>query len=189
GEGHHLRRAESVGVPVPRAVAFTEWGRWPGALKSAIVLEELEGMMALHEAIPMAAKLLPSAPFRHWKAGLIAEIVRLTRKLHDQGYFHRDLYLCHFFIPTAAIDPVPSDWTGRVVLIDFHRLTRQRILPLLARSKDVAQLLYSARLPGIAMRDVLLFWRLYRGGRRRPVLRGLIAWKARRYASHNRKRT
>src|SRR5262245_35763243 len=90
-EWHHLRRAESLGIPVPRAVAFAEWSRWPTGLQSAIVLEELEGMIGLHEAIPLATKLLPAAAFRRWKAGLIRELVRLTRRLHDHGYFHRDL--------------------------------------------------------------------------------------------------
>jgi heptose I phosphotransferase len=187
-EWHHLRQANGLGIPVPRAVAFAEWSNWPGRLRSAIVLEELDGMVGLHEAIPLAAKLLSRAAFRRWKVGLIVELVRLTKKLHDRGYFHRDLYLCHFFISSEAIEAGVSRWASRVVLIDFHRLSRQRLLPMIGRAKDLAQLLYSARLPGVTNRDVALFWRLYCGEERRPVLRRLIEWKARRYELHNRKR-
>jgi Lipopolysaccharide kinase (Kdo/WaaP) family len=186
-EWHHLRNAKELGMPVPRAVAFAEWSSWPGVLQSAIILQELDGMVALHEAIPLAAKRLSAAAFRRWKAGLIAELVRLTRILHDRRYFHRDLYLCHFFIPAGALDASVGDWKGRVVLIDFHRLSRQRLLPVFGRAKDLAQLLYSARLPGVTSRDLALFWRLYCEEEHRPMLRRLIEWKARRYELHNRK--
>lgn len=186
-EWHHLQQAAALGIPVPRAIAVAEWSHWPRQLQSAIVLEELAGMIALHEAIPLAAKLLPTPVFHRWKAGLIAELVRLTKCLHDRSYYHRDLYLCHFFVQAASVEQPIDNWRGRVVLIDFHRLARQRVFPVLARAKDLAQLLYSARLPGITLRDVLRFWRLYRGGQRQPLLRRLVEWKARRYARHNRK--
>jgi heptose I phosphotransferase len=186
-EWHHLEQACLLGVPVPRAVACAEWSRWPGRLQGAIVLEELRDMVALHEAIPLAAKMLPSFEFERWKAGLIAELVRLTKLLHDRGYVHRDLYLCHFFIPAAMIASRNVRWAGQVVLIDWHRLARVRLLPTLRRAKDLGQLLFSAQLPGITKRDVVRFWRLYRGDKSRPVLRRLIAWKWRRYQAHNRK--
>lgn len=185
-EWHHLQKAGALGVPVPRPLALAEWSRWPGRLQSALVLEELAGMMPLHEAIPLACKTLTRPEFKRWKRNMIMELVRLTKRLHDRGYFHRDLYLCHFFLPSELI-AAGADVAGRLVLIDFHRLTRQRMLPLLGRAKDLAQLLYSSRLPGVRRRDVLLFWRLYAGDRRRPVLRRLVEWKARRYWAHNRK--
>jgi tRNA A-37 threonylcarbamoyl transferase component Bud32 len=185
GEWHHLRRAESLGVPVPRALAVAEWSSGPGRLQSAIVLEELAGMIPLHEAIPLAAKIMSPVDFERWKAGLIAELVRLTRRLHDNGFCHRDLYLCHFFIPEHRIAAGMARFDGEIVLIDFHRLARPRLWPMLGRAKDLAQLLYSARLPGVTRRDVLRFWRLYRGTHRQPMLRRLAVWKASRYEAHN----
>src|SRR5438132_5378109 len=66
-EWQHLRQANALGIPVPRPVAFAEWSRWPDRLQSAIVLEELDAMTPLHEAIPHAAKLLSSREFQGWK--------------------------------------------------------------------------------------------------------------------------
>jgi heptose I phosphotransferase len=183
-EFRNLADAGRLGVPVPRALACAEWRDRDG-LQSALVLEELCGMIPLHQAIPHAAKQLPPRSFRVWKNGLIAEIVRLVQLLHDAGRFHRDLYLCHFYITAADAESTPSAWHGRVTMIDFHRLTRRRVFSLLARAKDLGQLLYSAYVPGIDVRDVARFWRLYRRGSRWPILRRLVRLKARCYRAHN----
>jgi heptose I phosphotransferase len=182
-EWHHLRRAESLGLRVPRALAVAEWVGPGGRLQSALIVEELAGMLALHEAIPRAARLLPANQFRTWKRGLTAELVRLVRLLHDHGYFHRDLYLCHFFVATDDLKQPPESWQGRLAVIDFHRLTRSRWLSFRSRVKDLAQLLYSARVEGITTGDIAHFWRLYRGS---CWLRWAVKLKARVYRRRNR---
>jgi Lipopolysaccharide kinase (Kdo/WaaP) family len=179
-EWRNLQRARELGLAVPRPVAMAEWNG--SELRSVLVVEELTGMLALHEAIPLAAKLLTPERFRDWKRALIVEMVGMVRLLHDRGYFHRDLYLCHFFVRHEDLEKVPSSWRGRVFLIDFHRLSRQRILPFLGRMKDLAQLLYSARVDGVDLTDVQEFWRLYGGSR---LLGCAVRLKARHYARHN----
>jgi hypothetical protein len=179
-EWQRLKTARDLGLTVARPLAVAEW-TGPG-LKSALIVEELSGMLALHEAIPLAEKFLPPDRFQEWKRGLIAEMVRMVRLLHDRNYFHRDLYLCHFFVARDDLELVPPMWHGRVALIDFHRLSRQRILPFLARVKDLAQLLSSARIDGVSQSDTLQFWRLYGGSR---LLRWAVRLKARLYARHN----
>ncbi len=186
-EWRNLKTANRLGIPTPRPVACTELQSGM-QLRSAIVLEELAGMIPLHEAIPLASKRLAPASFARWKRGLIAEMVRLVHLLHDGYFFHRDLYLCHFYILESDSASLPADWRGRLVMIDFHRLTRRRFLPFPAQLKDLAQLYYSADVPGIQSRDLVRFWRLYRRSERMPWLGRAIRIKARRYRSHNQKR-
>ena len=141
-ERRHLRWAITQGLPVPAPVAAGEFiGPW-GRLQSFLAVEELTGMLALHQAIPLAAARLQPSAFRHWKRGLIAEMVRLVRALHERRRFHKDLYLCHFYIAREDMEQLP-DWRGRVYLIDLHRLGRHPWTGWLWQAKDLAELLYS----------------------------------------------
>jgi heptose I phosphotransferase len=161
-------------------------------LRSFLAVEELTGMLPLHEAIPLAAARLAAHDFLRWKRGLIAELARLARLLHDRRHFHKDLYLCHFFVHADDVAAAPESWHGRVWLIDLHRLAHHpRTWPVWV-VKDLAQLLYSSEVKGLTAGDRLRFWRLYRpagaGGRLWRWLRAAILFKWRRYRRHNRKR-
>ncbi len=187
GEWQRLHVAARHGMPVPRAVAAGQWvGPW-GRLRGFIAIEELADELPLHEAIPLAAKRLPSLAFAQWKRSLIVELVRLVRALHDQKLFHNDLYLCHFYIAEADTRLIPPDWRDRVHVIDFHRFGRSG-LPGYARIKDLGQLLYSSDVDGLTDRDRWRFWRHYRGGPERHWLRWAILFKCGRYQRHNAKR-
>ncbi len=171
-EWDHLEWARSAGLPVPVAAAGGEFiGPW-GRLSSFIAVEELTGMLALHEAIPLAAKELDPLTFRRWKRGLLRQMAAIARNLHDRRCFHKDLYLCHFYIDQEDTRRLP-DWRGRVHLIDLHRLARHRFTGSWWRIKDLAQLLYSSDLPGVDNRDRLWFAHRYFGN---ANLRWSISW-------------
>jgi heptose I phosphotransferase len=189
-EFHNLLWAKSKGLPVPNVVAAGEFlGPW-GKLQSFLAIEELSNMIPLHEAIPLAAKRLDSKTFQTWKAGLVRELARLTRFLHDHQFFHKDLYLCHFFIDRADINGVAS-WTNRVFMIDFHRLARHTLTRPFWLTKDLGQLLFSSDVEGVNGRDRLRFWRAYTGSRRDSFLNRwlgrIIQMRGRRYREHNAK--
>jgi heptose I phosphotransferase len=190
-EWAHLEWARQQGVPVPKVVAAGEF-IGPGCrLRSFLAVEELTGMLPLHEAIPLAARTLPADTFRRWKRALIAELARLARMLHDRRTFHKDFYLCHFYIARDDTRAIP-DFQGRVHLIDLHRLTYHPWTWRLWQVKDLAQLLYSTEIPGLDDRDRLRFWRDYRGpGPWRSAqswLRRWVLFKWRRYRHHNLRR-
>ncbi len=197
-EYDHLEWAREQGIPVPATVAVADYLLPGGKLQSFLAVEELTGMLALHDAIPLAQSRLPEEVFRRWKRGLIVEIARLTRLLHDRKHYHKDLYLCHFFIPepdTASMPageadgPCGAGWRGRVFMIDLHRLTYHPWTWGVWLMKDLAQLLYSSEVTGVDTRDQLAFWMHYRGpGSRRwsyRLLRWAILLKWRRYRQHN----
>ena len=190
-ERTRLAWAEAQGVPVPAVVAAAEFLGPAGRLQSVLAIEELTGMLALHQAIPLAGRCLDPATFRRWKAGLAAEIARLARLLHERAHFHKDFYLCHFFIARVDTARVP-DWRGRVHLIDMQRLRRHRLTWPWWIVKDLAQLLYASEIEGVDGRDRLAFWRAYLGPDARTwggrLLRRFVLLKGWRYRDHNRKR-
>jgi heptose I phosphotransferase len=152
-------------------------------------VEELTGMLPLHEAIPLAKKRLDPISFRIWKRGLIDELVRLSHELHSRRRYHKDLYLCHFYLPESLCGAIPVTWENRVVMIDFHRLSFHFFSGLWYRIKDLAQLLYSSEIEGVTPRDRLQFWNRYR--ERLHFGSGFLGWaierKYRRYRKHNAK--
>jgi heptose I phosphotransferase len=188
-EWQHLAWARNQGFPVPPGVAAGQYiGPW-GRLQSFLAVEELYGMLPLHEAIPLARTRLDDRQFDIWKRTLIVELARLTRALHDRRRFHKDLYLCHFFIADADTAGVPG-WKDRVHLIDLHRLSRHRLGWRIWQVKDLAQLLYSSALDEIDDRDRLAYWRAYQQGdvRRENWVRRLVLGKWRLYRRHNEKK-
>ena len=191
-EFENLRWAAAQGLPVPTVHAAGESRRGP--LQSFLAVEDLGGMLALHELIPLAAGRLTPHDFEAWKRGLVVELARLTRELHRRRAFHQDLYLCHFYACVSDIDVTPADWRGRVIAIDFHRLLRSPVFARRFQVKDLAQLLFSTDgVIGVTLRDILRFERAYRraAGPDWPpppaALRRLVRWKSAQYLRHNRK--
>ncbi len=193
-EWEHLQWAKACGIPVPRAVAVGEWRGRGGQLQSFLAVEELANMLPFHEAIPLAHSLLNADSFAKWKRGLIVEVARLSRELHRRRTAHQDLYLCHFYISDDDINKSPDDWTGRVMMIDFHRLAHHQLGWQWWQIKDLAQLKFSTvGVAGITPRDVVRFWKRYRAGDWGSVtpptqwLARVTLWKAARYERHNAK--
>jgi hypothetical protein len=191
-EWQHLVWADAEGFAVPRPVAAGQLaGPW-FRLQGFLAVEELHGMLPLHQAVPLAARHLSPAGFARWKRGLIVELARLARELHRRRVFHKDLYFCHFYIPELFTRIPPEAWTNRVVMIDLHRLGRHRLTAPWWQGKDLAQLLYSSDVPGVTARDRVRFWKLYRAGWQgrapRNWLLPFVRWKWRLYERHARRR-
>lgn len=184
-EWAHLRTARAIGISVPDVVAAGERiGPW-GELQSYLMVAELMGCEPLHEAIPARSATMRPAAFLRFKRELITEMVEITSRLHARRMFHKDLYLCHFFLDPAERIPAGK----RLTLIDLHRLAEHRVMPWRWRWKDLGQLLFSTYgVAGITDRDRIRFWALYRRrmGLSAPRFESrLIRAKADRYHTHN----
>jgi heptose I phosphotransferase len=184
-EWRHLQHARSLGVRVPDPVAAGEWiGPW-GRLQSFLMVAELDGC-ELHQALPRLHATLSPPVFERFKRELVAEMAGIAARLHTERLYHKDLYLCHFFL-----DPNhPGPPGRRLTLIDLHRLAQHRWFGPRWRAKDLGQLLFSTfdLGPLITDRDRLRFWSHYKRLMRldRPALeRRLIELKAARYRNHN----
>jgi len=187
-EWAHLERARALGIAVPEVVAAGEWiGPW-GALRSYLMVAELVGHAPLHEAVPELAGSLEPRAFARLKRAIVAEMAEVAARLHSSHAFHKDLYLCHFFLDRRP----GSSPDRRLCLIDLHRLAVHRWTATRWRWKDLGQLLYSTHgVSGIDDRDRLRFWKHYRR-RSRMLLPAvqvrMIRAKAARYLAHNQER-
>lgn len=184
-EWANLRRARRLGIVVPDAVAVGESiGPW-GRLDSFLMVAELTGSHALNEILPGLDATLPPGEFARLKRELAAEMAGIVATLHSHRLFHKDLYLCHFFLDAAR-----PEAGRRLTLIDLHRLAEHRVLAARWRWKDLGQLLFSTvGVAGIDDRDRLRFWMHYRRGMtfRWPGFeRRAVRLKAARYLAHNR---
>jgi heptose I phosphotransferase len=188
-EWTHLERARRLGIEVPEVVAAGEFIGPRGDLRSFLMIAELTGCEPLNEVLPRLAARLDPGAFARLKRRLIVAMARITATLHAARDFHKDLYLCHFFLDVARLDRGADP--PRLVLIDLHRLRRHRLWPAWWRWKDLGQLLFSTYgVDGIDAGDRRRFWRSYR--RRSPLV--LAAWQERfvrlraaRYRRHNRR--
>jgi heptose I phosphotransferase len=187
-EWANLKRARALGIDVPEVVAAGERiGPW-GELQSFLMVAELTGCLPLHEAIPLLAERLDPASFRRRKRALIAEMAGITARLHQARVFHKDLYLCHFYLDMGEPGLVPGPC--RLSLIDLHRLAEHHLTGAWWRWKDLGQLLFSTLgVAGIDDRDRLRFWAGYRRRLRLKWPRRqarIVALRAERYRAHNR---
>jgi heptose I phosphotransferase len=185
-EWAHLERARALGIAVPEVVAAGERiGPW-GKLQGFLMVEELAGCLPLNEALPELAATLDPRRFAALKRELVAEMAEIAARLHGVRVFHKDLYLCHFFLPMDSIPPRGR----RLTLIDLHRLREHRLTAGRWLRKDLGQLLFSTYgVVGIDDRDRLRFWARYRKrmGLRWPRWQShLVRAKAARYLAHNR---
>lgn len=185
-ERQNLQRAQALGIRVPDPLLAGADPNQP--CKSFLVIRALDGFAPLHQYLPSryARESRSSDGRRSWaifKRQLCREIVTICRRLHDADLYHRDLYLCHFFLRETPSASTPFD----LALIDFGRLTQSRRHRW--RVKDLAQLLFSADLPGITRADHIRFLKHYLHANphvssyqqfARPVLA-----KARLYHRHN----
>ena len=185
-EWAHLERARALGVPVPEVVAVGERiGPW-GGLQSYLAVAELPGR-ELNEILPELQRTLPPESFDAMKRRIVREMARISASLHAARTFHKDLYLCHFFLNLEKTANDPRD--VELALIDLHRLREHRMFADRWRWKDLGQLLFSIEgVTGVSSRDVLRFWMHYRrmANPRRPAWQAaMIRMKAARYSSHN----
>ena len=87
------------------------------------------------------------------KRELIRKVALLVKKMHECGFNHRDLYLCHTLL----------DRNGRLFLVDLHRVDKREKVPERWKVKDIAALNYSAPKHSITRTDRLRFFRNYLG--------------------------
>jgi Lipopolysaccharide kinase (Kdo/WaaP) family len=186
-EWTHLERARALGVPVPDVVAIGERiGPWT-SLQSYLVVAELIGCKELNEILPVLEQRMDRTSFESLKRRVVKEMARISATMHRARMFHKDLYLCHFFLDLERVARDPTD--VRLTLIDLHRLQEHRLWPDRWRWKDLGQLLFSTEgVAGVSPRDVLRFWMHYKreADVQNPAWQArMIRLKAARYSSHN----
>ena len=129
------------------------------------------------------------------RRAFLARVAALTRRLHDGGLVHKDLYVSHI-LAAAAAGESPGQVAEReseLYLIDLQRLMKPCCRGARWRVKDLGALAYSALKAGASPRDLLAAWLEYCGTKRltpnertraRRVLRR-VAWLKTRTPKHD----
>ncbi|HEY5312544.1 MAG TPA: lipopolysaccharide kinase InaA family protein [Pirellulales bacterium] len=182
-ELHLLRTAAALGIQVPEPVFAGADRRH--ACRSFLAVRELSGFAPLHEYIPRRFSQPPAAGDGAHKLALSRRIADIARRLHAAHWHHRDFYLCHLFIRVTGSDPDAFE----LAMIDFGRLLHSRRARW--RIKDLAELLFSADVPGITRTDRLRFLKHYLAQSRLDATSRRLARrlerKAQGYRRHNAK--
>lgn len=168
----HLAR---VGVRAPTVAAFGERGWSPAARFSFVVCDALEGRESLEDLTEGWDAQPPTAL---QKRRLVMAVAAFARAMHAAGVVHRDFYICHLLLDTAAYAE------GRVDLavIDLHRAQIHQRPPHQWLRRDLAALLFSTLDLPLSRRAWLRFVRVYSGRPLRQVMRDEAPFWATVYA-------
>ncbi len=123
------RALRALGIPTPQPVAAGFYRRgWLGRASFFLSLEVPGRPLddVLRDGVSPAAR-----------RRLCQRVGELAEQLHRHGWVHRDLYLCHLFVPQAE-----EPGAAPLVLIDLQRARRRSSRR--ARVKDLAALHGSA---------------------------------------------
>jgi heptose I phosphotransferase len=128
-EWNAILEFHAIELPTMTPIAFGESGSNSFLITEA--LENCEKLSKLNREGDGPAPLNPSV-----RSGLLREVARLTRKMHEAGLHHQDYYLGHLLRSQA--DP------KQLYIIDLGRVRKQRKLSRRWIVKDLAQLDFSA---------------------------------------------
>ncbi len=171
-----------IGIKTPVVAAFGERMGTLFEKKSFVVTEEITGAESLENNPPEFFRLPINTDKRKKQRRFIEDLALMTRKFHQNGFCHRDFYLCHIFW---------GEQTG-FQLIDLQRVFKPTITAGKYRIKDIAQLYYSAPKSVYSQTMRLRFYKKYAGKSRltfkdKWFIKRVKA-KAERMASHDTKR-
>lgn len=175
-----IRRLQELGIATMTVAGFGERGCLPASRQSFLITDELTGTTSLEDYCRNWPVERPPASL---KRALLAKVATIARSLHEHGLNHRDLYICHFLLDTARLQPPFAADSVVLYLIDLHRLQIRSDTPRRWIEKDVAALHFSSMDIGLTGRDRLRFMRIYRD---RP-LRRILAEERRFWAAVERK--
>jgi len=150
---------QGLDVPTMKIAAYGIRGLNPAYRESFILTEALDNTASLETLVSGWARQRP--PFA-LKRRLIRAVAEISRRMHQAGMCHRDLYLCHFLLHLDRDGQVDLASRPRLSLIDLHRaLVRPALGPRWV-GKDIAALLFSSRVAGLSRTDLLRFVREYK---------------------------
>jgi len=165
------------GIPTMTPIAAGLQRRGLLQTRSFLITKALSGCVRLDHLLAD-----PRALSGTQKRTLIGQVADLVRNMHERGFNHRDLYLCHILRNTM----------GGLYLVDLHRVDRRKQVPERWIIKDLAALNYSAPTNTMRRTDRLYFLKCYLGTERLSAPDKLFALKilkkTKKMIQHNEKR-
>ena len=150
-----IRLLESMNISTMEIAAYGKRGKNPAGQESFLITREICGKVPLEDFCSNWAENPPELSLKH---RLIKELATVIAKMHFNGMNHRDCYLCHFWLDTAAL----ANDKVNLTVIDLHRAAIRKKIPRRLQIKDLAGILFSSMDAGISKRDVRRFAAVYR---------------------------
>lgn len=150
------RGLADVGIKAPVPVAFAVEAGSMAARRSFILCEELKDRVSLEDVTNVWFERPTTPIIRHRMVRAIAEF---ASAFHQQGFIHRDFYICHLLAASEALQKGRFD----LAVLDLHRARRFDAIPDRWLRRDLGALLFSTLDLGYSRRDWLRFIRLYAG--------------------------
>jgi heptose I phosphotransferase len=154
-----IQAFKRLGVATMSIAGFGERGISPAGRQSFLLTDELLDTISLEDYCRSWPETPPSPRL---KRSILEQVALMTRRLHENGVNHRDLYICHFLMKRVSAKPDANPEEIELFLIDLHRVQIRARTPRRWIVKDVAGLYFSSMDIGLTRRDRLRFMRLYR---------------------------
>jgi hypothetical protein len=174
------------GIPTVVPVAAGERRTGFARYESFLLTESFEPYVSLEEIIFKRPEQLLGAEGCKRKERLIRAVALLARKMHDQGFNHRDFNATH-----VLVGPEQGDGAFELALFDLQRMDRKKWLRAKWFIKTMAHLYYTMPEPLFSDQDRLLLFHTYKGSSSLQLLDRLqlqwIGMKIRKIGRHTEK--
>ncbi|MEE9369903.1 MAG: lipopolysaccharide kinase InaA family protein, partial [Sedimentisphaerales bacterium] len=138
----------AASINTPKTISYGE--QWDTFLekRSFIITEKIPNAQALERRLPDCFNAPPTVDNLKHRRDFIAGLAAFIKKFHQTNYRHRDLYFSHIFYRD----------NGEFYLIDLARAFKPLLFTRRFRTKDIAQLYYSAPRRYFSRTDRLRFY-------------------------------
>lgn len=153
-----IKRLPELGIKTMTLAGYGKRGCNPAQQKSFVITESLDHRESLEDFCAKWPKFPPNLKIKRL---LIEKVAEVTRKLHEDGLNHRDLYICHFLLEVARLPEFLGAGVVQLELIDLHRMQFRQKTPIRWKVKDIAALHFSSMDIGLTKRDLFRFVRCY----------------------------
>jgi hypothetical protein len=151
--GHALLRR---GIDTPRPILVVEQ-RTPGSRRNYLLTEAVPASVGAAEFFETVWPGLSAAARRDWLRLHLRRLALQMRRLHDEGFDHRDLKFANLLVARDPADP-------RVWFLDLEGVRVWRRLPVRRAAQNLARINVSALVAGQAANtDRLRYLKWYLG--------------------------
>lgn len=192
-ESRFARRLSEAGIGTLATIAWGQEMRGGWESRSFLITDEVPGE-SLEKVVGRIEKRQLTVSATE-KFEVIRQLAMITRRMHGEGLFHRDLYLCHIFLSREP------DGRPFLRVIDLGRMINSCMECVRWTIKDLAALDYSSPKSVVTRADRARFLyhyltgsvvhsrlpEMYRGAF--SLIKGKVERRNRKTAAHDAKRT
>lgn len=149
-----IQALNHLNIPTTPYVGHGVQGCVPANLRSFVMTEDLGDIVTLED---VALTWKTQRPRLQYKRALIRRVAEIAGKLHANGIYHRDFYICHFCFKRGQDEQV----TPQLYVLDLHRVEIHQPPAERMQIKDLAALYFSAMDAGLSRGDWLIFLKYY----------------------------